>query len=48
MEVAERIVDRLGNKAEQWCTRELCRIANNRSVARIKSDCAKCYPVSDI
>lgn len=49
MGVAEQIEDRLGNKTEQQLTRKLCRITNNRSVARMKSYCARrYYPTSDI
>lgn len=36
MEVAELIVDRLGNKAEKQCTRDFCRIASNSSVGMKK------------
>lgn len=48
MEIPGRIVDRLGNKAEQKPTKKQCRIANNWSVARMKSYFAeKYYPISD-
>lgn len=48
LEITERIVDRLGNKAEQKPTRTQFRIAKNWSVARMKSYCAeKYYSISD-
>lgn len=47
--VAEQIVGRLRNNAEQERTRELCRIVNNQSAARMNSCYARrYYPTPDM
>ena len=47
LRITERIVERLGNKAEQKTTRKYFMIANNWSRARMKSSCAEKYSISD-